>query len=402
MSDDDAIAADGSRGFDPAWRRESASGFDSTLGGLFPPIDDDAPRRPSIYDEPRRRRSSSGEARKKAERLKRSRRRRRIAIAVSVILLFAIPLGFIAAVVGIFAHSYSGNIHVIKGDPFPATQPAASVDGAQNILLLGSDSRDGLGDVVNGASTGERSDTILLVHIPADHKNVQVMSIMRDLWVSIPGHGKAKVNAAFSDGGVPLTIQTVESLFGVRIDHVAVIDFGGFADMSTALGGVDVTSPIAFKSRNMPGYSFTKGVNHVEGKRALAFVRERDAFAIADYQRVRDQQSFLKGVLTKAVSADRNISDVVGLNSFVAVTSNYLTVDSGLDFPAIVKLGAELRGVKASDVHFFTLPTDGTGVSPDRQSIVLQDPSAMKEISAALKSDTFESYVTAHHLQNGN
>jgi LCP family protein required for cell wall assembly len=373
---------------------------DGTLGGLFPPIDDDAPRRPSIFDE-HRRHSSTSEAHRVARRRKRLRRRRRIIITVAVLVLIALPVGLIAGIAGIFVHSYSGNIQTIKGNPFPTVQPAASKTGAENILLLGSDSRIGLGDITDGSSTAQRSDTMLLVHIPADHKNVEVMSIMRDLWVNIPGHGEAKINAAFSYGGVPLAIQTVESLFAVRIDHVAVIDFQGFADMSTALGGVDVTSPADFTSKNMPGYSFVKGTNHVEGQAALAFVRERDAFASADYQRVRDQQSFLKGVLVKATSVD-SVADVVALNSFVAATSQYLTVDKGLNFSTILKLGYDLRNVRVGDVYFFTLPTAGTGTSPDRQSIVLQDPAAEQGISAALKSDTFKAYLTANKLLNGN
>lgn len=83
----------------------------------------------------------------------------------------------------------------------------------------------------------------MLAHVPADRQHVYLMSIMRDSWVEVPGHGRAKINAAYSWGGVALTTETVEQLLDIRIDHVAEIDFAGFEDMTDALGGVTVDSP---------------------------------------------------------------------------------------------------------------------------------------------------------------
>lgn len=130
--------------------------------------------------------------------------------------------------------------------PDEAGRPAPSPDGSQNVLLLGSDARvsadehdlDGAGD--------HRSDVTMLVHVPADRSGVQVVSLMRDLWVPIPGHHEAKLNAALAWGGTALTIQTVENLLHARIDHVATIDFEGLSAMTTALGGVWVDNPTPF------------------------------------------------------------------------------------------------------------------------------------------------------------
>ena len=82
---------------------------------------------------------------------------------------------------------------------------------------------------------------MMLVHIPADRASVQVMSIPRDSWVAVPGHGDAKINAAYSWGGPTLMIQTVEQLTGVRIDHIALTDFNSFVGITDALGGVEIT-----------------------------------------------------------------------------------------------------------------------------------------------------------------
>ena len=100
----------------------------------------------------------------------------------------------------------------------------AATDGAApiNVLLLGSDSRAADGSLLTGL--GDRADTILVAHIPPDRETMQLMSIMRDSWVEIPGHGMSKINAALSLGGVPLMVQTVEGVIDQRIDHIAIID----------------------------------------------------------------------------------------------------------------------------------------------------------------------------------
>src|SRR5699024_1109775 len=115
--------------------------------------------------------------------------------------------------------------------------------------VLGSDSRgEGMDTAENKGEDGERSDTMMLVHVPEDRSGVYVMSIVRDLWVEIPDHGERKVNAALGLGGYPLVTSTVENLVGVNIDHLAVIDFEGFNGLTEALGGVPVCNPNTFSS----------------------------------------------------------------------------------------------------------------------------------------------------------
>src|SRR5699024_12520784 len=125
-----------------------------------------------------------------------------------------------------------------SSDRFPeeALRPEISTpaegqdDPAVNILLLGSDSRADTSKPILD-DLGNRADSIMVAHIPSDRSGVQIMSIMRDSWVDIPGHGQSKINAAMAYGGVPLMVQTVEGLIDQRIDHIAVIDFNGFKNL---------------------------------------------------------------------------------------------------------------------------------------------------------------------------
>lgn len=338
-------------------------------------------------------------ARKQGERKK--RRRRRVWIAVfACLVVVVLPLALVGGYLGWIGSSFDDNVGRIAEAFPPAEGRPAGVPGATNILLIGSDSRTGLGDALSGAATGDRSDTLMLVNIPADRSGVSIISLMRDSWVPIPGHGEAKLNAAFSWGGAPLVVQTVEGLLGARIDHVMVVDFGGFGSLATALGGVEVWSAHAFTTKNMPGYSFTEGLNRVEGSAALAFVRERYAFADADFQRVRNQQAFIRGALNGFISAG-TLLNPMRTQDAVTTLARHLVVDSGLTAAAAGRLAFELRGLKPEGILTFTLPTAGTGTSPDGQSIVRLDETRMSVLKNALTHDDLIRVFTSGALGDG-
>jgi len=313
------------------------------------------------------------------------RHRRRIMVALASVLSGVLVIAAFASVfVGGLARSFQENASVIA-NPFPkgTARPAPTTTAAMNILLIGSDSRASDPDTDDGF-TGGRSDTLMLAHIPADRHGVYLMSIMRDSWVNVPGHGDAKINAAYSWGGIPLTVQTVEKLLDVRIDHVAEIDFAGFKGMTDALGGVTVQSSKAFVGQG--GKKFAAGPNRLHGVDALKFVRERHAFADADYTRVRNQQAFMGGLLD-AVTSNGTLTNPARLQRFVTATSKYLSVDDGLDFQALVALGMDYAGEANVDLHTFTMPTAGGGVSSDGQSYVAVNTVEVQELSSALRSD---------------
>lgn len=328
-------------------------------------------------------------------------------------------LGFAAAVLiaGLIGGIYlanlaqtfnSGTTKIETAFPQESTRPQKTepINGtaAMNILVMGSDTRGSAElDVDTAASTDQRADTLMLVHIPADRKNVYAVSLMRDLWVDIPGKGESKINSALAQGGVPLMVQTVESLFQQRIDHVAMVDFEGFKGLTDALGGVevDVKIPFAPAKGPMKGHYYDAGKQTLNGAEALAFVRERMSFSDGDYQRVRNQQAYMKAIISKTIARE-TLTNPGTVNSMVTAVSPFVSVDKSFDAAAIGSLALGMRDIRASDTVMFTLPTLGTGTSSDGQSIVVADHTAISEIASALSKDQLGAYISAHALEKGN
>lgn len=333
-----------------------------------------------------------------------SKKKSRRPLLVAVLSLLAV-VAVAGVAVGAYGYNLASNFNnntqkIDSAFPNESLRPAASEakDGNPapvNILLMGSDARGATLETSTGAQTSDqRSDTLMLLHVPADRKNIYVMSVMRDTWIDIPGHGEAKINAALPAGGVPLVVQTLEGLFGVRIDHVAGMDFAGFEALTNALGGVEISVPYEFKSFHMQGKTFSKGKQLMDGATALAFVRERYAFPDGDYQRVKNQQAFLKAVMSKMLTAD-TLSNPVTINEIVTKFSPFVSVDKSLDAGTVASLGVQLKDVRTANVTMFTLPNLGTGTSRDGQSIVVPDFTEIGKVSDALKSDSVAAYVQA-------
>ena len=264
-----------------------------------------------------------------------------------------------------------------------------------DILLLGSDSRAGSADAAK--VSGQRADTIMLMHIPKDGSGVYLISIMRDSWVNIPGYGSAKVNAALNYGGIGLQVATIEQLLGIKIDHVAEIDFTGFKDLTNAVGGVDVQVPVAFKTGV---WSYTPGTMHMDGSTALAFVRERYSFAAGDYQRVRNQRAYLRG-LYNTLKAQGALSSIGKFKTVVDSLSGYLTVDKGLDSSQVANLAAPVITNGSTAMHMMSLPNAGPGWSMDGQSIVLVDQKANADLTRALQRKANAQLVPSYGIHEG-
>lgn len=311
-------------------------------------------------------------------------------IAVASVLVLI--LGAVGVYAFVLANSFDSNTQKIT-DAFPdaSTRPSAptgKAGEAENILLLGSDTRGSI-DGSLADLTGQRSDSIMVAHIPADRKHVYIMSILRDSWVEIPGHGSAKINAALSYGGIPLAVQTIEGLLGVPIDHVAVVDFTGFKGMTDALGGVTIDNPIAFSAH---GYDFPEGQVDLNGEQALTFVRERYSFSDGDFQRARNQQLYIKAVINKTLSQS-TLTDPGKVTETVGSIAPYLAVDEGLNSGYLAGLALGMGSLRSNDVTFFTAPTNGTGTSDDGQSIVNIDWDKLTEVQKAFQTDTLDAYV---------
>lgn len=323
---------------------------------------------PTVSDVP------AGPAPKKRDRLK----------TAFFVLLTLIVVALV--VVGVYAWNLWASFD--KADKldsaFPTGDRPAAVAGAQTVLLLGSDSRG----AEDGDEPSGRSDTIMVVHIPADHADISIMSIMRDNWVEIPGHGEAKINAAMAYGGIPLVVETVELFIATRIDHVAIIDFESFAGLADALGGVTVDNPQEFTA--VSGETFAEGEVTLRGQDALAYVRERKAFPDGDYRRAANQQRFLKGLLSEVLSAD-TLLNPFRVSDLVSTVSPHLTVDAGVDAGYLLGTFWKARGIRAGDVHFFTSPTLGTGWRGG-QSVVLPDRDELEKVRQAITDGTLAEY----------
>lgn len=271
--------------------------------------------------------------------------------------------------------------------PEESLRPEADDGPSQpvNVLLLGSDSRAEDGSLLT--DLGDRADTILVAHIPPDRETVQIMSIMRDSWVEIPGQGFAKVNAALAYGGVPLMVQTVEELIDQRIDHVAVIDFDGFEGLTEALGGVTVDNEIAF---GYYGYDYPQGEITLQGEEALIYVRARYPFSDGDYQRVTNQRAFLRGMMSQLMTRE-NLTNPNRMADIFATVSPYVATSDTFDLGTVVSLASQMAGISNSNIETFTLPTLGTGMEGS-QSVVYVNEDGLAAVQAAFDEESMTDF----------
>ncbi|WP_249669370.1 LCP family protein [Cellulomonas hominis] len=280
--------------------------------------------------------------------------------------------------------------------PDPAAPPAAAEPGAapMNLLVLGSDSRISAGDPSLWHAGAQRTDTIMLVHLPAEGGAAYVMSLPRDAWVDIPGHGEGKLNAAFSYGGPSLMIHTVEQLTDVRIDHFAVADFTSFAAITDALGGVRITLE---QDLEAAGTTVPAGKQQLlTGEQALRWVRERTTLARGDFDRVQRQQAWVRAMVARTRN-EGTLSNPLTAVPFLRAVGDSVATDEGLDDGVMADLRARVQDLASTDVTFLTVPTDGTGRSPDgAQSIVVLDRPALAGLMAAVNAGTAGEHVRAH------
>jgi LCP family protein required for cell wall assembly len=267
-----------------------------------------------------------------------------------------------------------------------------------NILLLGADAGQDQETVAEDLEDGKwtpflhRSDTLMVAHIPADRDSVQIVSIPRDTWVPITGYpddnGHAKLNAAFAYGGPSLAIDTVEHLTGVHIDHMAVIDWAGFKDLTSALGGVRVYIPESFydDSQNI---QWTQGWQTLEGQDALAYVRTRHGLANGDFDRINRQQNFMRATMNGILGSSKN---VITMTKVINTVTRYLTIDDTWDNDEIRNLALSLRSLHSSDVQFVTAPLGSYDIVRE-QSVVRLDPQQSGELFSGLRNDDLSGYL---------
>lgn len=268
--------------------------------------------------------------------------------AVLVVLLVAI-VGF-----GVYLDA-----NLTRVEALPADSEASS-DGT-NYLIVGSDSRDGLSSedeerLATGDAAGQRTDTIMLLH--SGSSGDVLVSIPRDSYVPIPGHGSNKINAAYALGGPQLLTQTVENATGLRIDHYAEVGFGGFVGAVDAVGGVDMCVPEAIEDPKA-GLNIQAGCQELDGQTALGYVRTR-ATAGSDFDRVGRQREFLSALMAKATSP-LTIINPFRMVPLASAMTDTTTVDDSDHLWNLAGLAWGMKGISGADGVTTTVPVSGTG-----------------------------------------
>jgi polyisoprenyl-teichoic acid--peptidoglycan teichoic acid transferase len=311
----------------------------------------------------------------------------KILIGVAVVLVLAMAAGqvYLATIDRSLTKNLSRGVELPDDMSAPRPQKEAQETGTLNYVLLGSDSRD------PGSEGSGRSDTILVVHLNAKRNKAYIISFPRDMYVNVPGYGKNKINAAFAFGGTQLAVRTLEDLTGVRMDHVALIDFEGFIRLTEDLGGVTVTNKTAFSAH---GFDYPKGDITIAGEEALSFVRERKSLPGGDLDRAENQRNVIKAIVQKGLSV-RMISDPAAFINFLNKVAKYLTVDNDLSDEEITRTAHSLR-LTGKDIELLQAPISGFATLGNGQSIDVVDTAKMTELARAMKKDKLSEYVSKY------
>ena len=327
---------------------------------------------------------------------------RNIAVALSISIVVT------SGAVNFFSKAASSAIprsKALQGAP-------QSKNGDTNILLIGLDSRrDNEGNPIpreiakllrTGPATvgGYNTNTLILIHIPADGKKAVAVSIPRDNYVNVPGHGMKKIKEAYSyakyaedsklykegiqqplrerlsrDAGRIATIATVSQFLDVPIDHFAEVNMIGFYDLAIALGGIQVCLNKAVSDTKYSGAVFPAGLQTISGADALRFVRQRHGLPNGDLDRTHRQQAFIAGVITK-FRTQGIFGDIGKISALLDVAKKDVVIDSGFD---VLGFLPQAKALTSGNIKFHTLPIEGY-VMRNSQSVNLVDEVKIRKL----------------------
>ncbi|CAN5764662.1 hypothetical protein BH23ACT4_BH23ACT4_12690 [soil metagenome] len=278
--------------------------------------------------------------------------------------------------------------------------------GDLTFLVIGSDTREGLEDLNNfGNAGGERGDVIMLVRVNRDG-TAQMLSIPRDLWVDIPGHGQEKINAAYAFGGPTLMVQTVKENLGVEINHYVEVNFVGFMDMIDEIGGVEVYFPHSARDSSS-GLDVEAGNLLLDGDTALAYARSRKyqeyqngswvSVDANDIGRTARQQEVVRAIMT-ALKSPSSIPEAGEIASSLA---RHMTIDTRLAGSSVAQLAWDFRGILGGGIEGATLPVVGGTVG--NASVVHRDePAAQNMLRNFTSGQSFAQQPVRIQVLNGN
>jgi LCP family protein required for cell wall assembly len=317
-----------------------------------------------------------------------SRRRRpplRLIVPVVVLLLVLYPV-----LLGWTAWSSLNRVDALD----PAHQVADTADTpGRNYLVVGSDSRSALTKAERkklgtGSAAGQRTDTIMILHVPSGGGPTVLVSVPRDSYVPIPGHAKNKINAAYAFGGAPLLVRTIESVTGLRIDEYVETGLGGFADVVDALGGVTLCPKFAMKDKDAH-INLKKGCQQMDGKTALGYARARHSDPRGDLGRVERQRETLAAIAKKMLGPSTLIQPWKSFPSAKA-GGGALTVDEGTTPVGLAKFVLAMRAVAGGQGVSMTVPVSNPDLRTSAGSAVQWNRTEALELFSDLKKDDTE------------
>ena len=315
---------------------------------------------------------------------RKSRRGRRILVVAAILVLV-----WLAFMVWVPFHAW-GNVERVDTTP-AGTRPAASK--GYDYVLVGSDSREGLTpaqqkQLHTGSSKvaqGKRTDSIILVHVPAGGGKAALVSLPRDSYVPIPGHRRNKINAAYTLGGPKLLVSTIEQVTDLRIDGYVEIGFGGFASVVDSLDGVDICVKRAMNDPKA-GIRLRAGCQTLNGPNALGYVRARYSDPLGDIGRVQRQRQFLGAIMNKAASPSTALIPW-RYYAFATAGGAGLTVGEGTSLRDVTRVLQAMRSVSRGDGLSLTVPVSNASLPTRVGSVVKWDSQKAMALFTALKND---------------
>ena len=332
------------------------------------------------------RQGSDGPDHDKGDGQGRGRRRRwRWVLAVVAILIVA----WFAFMVWVPFHAW-GSVQRVNVSPDGA-RPGASK--GYDYVLVGSDSREGLTAAQQkqlhtgstAAAQGKRTDSIILVHVPSGGGQPALISLPRDSYVPIPGHGKNKINAAYTLGGPKLLIKTIEQVTDLRIDGYVEIGFGGFASVVDSLDGVNICVKHAMDDPKA-GINLRAGCQTLNGPKALGYVRARYSDPLGDIGRVQRQRQFLGAIMHKAASPATALIPW-RYYRFATTAGAGLTVGDDTSLRDVIRVLQALRAVSGGDGLSLTVPVSNAALPTHVGSAVKWDSQKAVELFTKIKND---------------
>lgn len=320
-------------------------------------------------------------------------RRRRIVKATLVVVGIVVGTALIAGIgLVVWLNSSLGNVTRFDVEVPEDIRVTPTENESLNIVLLGTDTGESRGNrsimdavVADTWPAGTyRSDATMLLHIPESRDAAYFVSIPRDSYVPLydasgEPAGENKINAALSLHGPTGAMLTLEQFSGIRMDHIAIVDWDGFADITDAVGGVAVTIP-------------DEGRVELDGEGALDYVRQRYDLPGGDFDRVRRQQNFLRA-MTRTMISRGVVTNPPRLKSTLDAVTSHLAVDDDFSNGDMRSLAWSLRGLDSDDIHFITIPHLGTDTVAGAGSIVVIDETGAETLFAALRSGTVDAWL---------